>query len=145
MSKRTIFLIFTAVVLAVAYVKFFKPDWFTPKKIQIMYRNFPARSRRTGTTRMALTFYLDKPYKLTSIKVVSAAEAQTNKYPHSLWHLVAQTNSVPTIEFDYGGHIVGMKPEIAHASPEPLEVGQRYTMHIETADKVQGEVTFNSK
>src|SRR5262245_29651403 len=135
MNRQTSYLVFLIAILVGIGVYRFKDDLFGPKKIQIFYRNFPARSG--GAEKFSLSFYLDKPYQLRSIKVVSVKDAETNKYPHALWHLVAQTNSVPTEQFKYGGHIVGMKSDMPHAAPESLEPGQKYKLIVETDTKVR--------
>jgi len=146
MNKRAVFLIGTALVLAAVYIFYFTSftDWIKPVKIQIMCRNFPTRGGHSATVK-ALTFYLDKPYQLTSIKIVSATEARTNKYPHALWYLVAETNSAPTVQFDYGAAISGMKPEIPHSVAEPLLPNLPYEIVIESGKKLKGQLTFNPR
>ncbi|MEP6662836.1 MAG: hypothetical protein ABJC04_04130, partial [Verrucomicrobiota bacterium] len=97
MQKRTYFLIFLAITLSALYVYKFT-DWFEKKQIQIKFRNLVGRGD-------GVTFYLDQEYPLTSIQVVSTAEAATNKYPHAYWHLISESNSVPAVLRDGAGLI----------------------------------------
>jgi hypothetical protein len=130
MNKQTIFLISVAAVLATLYIVNFT-DWLKPKSIQISWRISPASG--------AVVFYLDKPYPLTSVEVVSTADARTNKYPHALWHMVAQAAPPPTGTFNYGAAIPGMKPEVTTALPEPLQPDVDYSLVVEAANGFKGE------
>src|SRR4051812_24909679 len=47
-------------------------------------------------------FALGNEYKLTSVKVVPLSDAETNKYPHPIWEIISESNSVPTSTFAYG-------------------------------------------
>jgi hypothetical protein len=141
LDKRTGFFIAAALVLAVVYLTLFI-DWHHGKKIQIMCRIFPAGALG-GTSSQTVTFYLDKPYPLTSIKVFSADEARTNKYPHALWHLVAKTNSHPATAFTYGAAIAGMQPDVPNTTPEPLQADQNYSVEVEVGNGLKGELTFH--
>ncbi|MGA2750515.1 MAG: hypothetical protein ABSG59_17220 [Verrucomicrobiota bacterium] len=134
MNTRTVSLVGLAVILAAVYVTFFT-DWRKHKKIQIYW----TQSRSGPPTIM---FYLDKEYALTSVKVVPAEEARTNKYAHALWDIVAASNSAPTKTFDYGQNIPGMKPVVPTAQPEPLDADTRYCLLIEAQNNLKGEITF---
>ena len=89
-------------------------------------------------------FYLEKEYPITSLKVISLAEAATNKYPHALWQLIAESNSVPVTDFIYGENPPGMKPKITGVTPEPLESAGKYRIFLETA-KLKGEKDFQPR
>lgn len=140
MKSQTKFLIFSALILSAIYAYRFT-DWFKEKKIQIKYRIVPERGARKLDTVDPVTFYLDQEYLLSSLKVVSMDDAATNKYPHALWHLVSDSNSVPVTDFVYGIAPGRMKPKIAGLLPEPLRRGENYRISIE-AKKIKGEKDF---
>jgi hypothetical protein len=140
MKNRTLFLVLTALILGAVYAYKFT-DWFAKKEIQIKYRSMPGRSATFGN---AVSFYLDREYKITSIKVISMDDAVTNKYPRALWYLVSDSNSVPVTDFTYGGIIAGMKPKIAGVAPEPLRGDGNYRVEIE-AGKFKGEKDFQTR
>ena len=68
---------------------------------------------------------------MTCVKVIPLSEIQTNKYPHPIWHLVSDSNSVPTKDFSYGASIAGMHPAVREALPDPLEPGVNYRLIVE--------------
>jgi hypothetical protein len=140
MKNRTLFLVLTALILGAVYAYKFT-DWFAKKEIQIKYRSMPRRSAASGKT---VSFYLDKEYKITSIKVISVDDAATNKYPRALWYLVSDSNSVPVTDFTYGALIAGMKPKIAGVPPEPLQGAGNYRVEIQ-AGKFKGEKVFQTR
>ncbi len=142
MKNRTRFLILAALILGAFYAYRFT-DWFEPKQIQIKYRSL-ARGPTASPGVDSITFYLDKEYQLTSLKVISADEAATNKYPHSLWQLISESNSVPVTDFTYGATLPGMKPKIAGLTPEPLRTGGNYRIFVET-QKLKGEKEFQAQ
>ena len=133
MNLRTTALVSFALALAILYIAYFT-DWFKAKNIHIFSRPSPATGARE--------FYLDKPYPLTSVEVVFADDAKTNKFPHALWHLVAKNGSTPVDEFSYGGTIPGMAPEVATAKPEPLLPETQYAVLIESGKNLKGHLTF---
>jgi len=90
-----------------------------------------------------MAFYLDKAYPLTSVEVVSTEEARTNKYPHALWHMVAQAVPPLTATFNYGAAIPGMKPEVSTALPEPLQPDVDYSLVVEAGNGLKGEKSFS--
>jgi hypothetical protein len=134
-NKQTIFLAGLALVLTILYIVNFT-DWFKHKNIQIYWRISPANAS-------VMAFYLDKAYPLTSVEVVSTEEARTNKYPHALWHMVAQDASKLTATFDYGAAIPGMKPEVSTALPEPLQPDVTYSLVVEAGNGLKGEKSFS--
>ena len=140
MNKRTVLLVGAALVLAGA---FFFIDCRKPPKIQI----FMEKSRRSILGRDEtpnLIFHFTKSYLLTSIEVVEAEDARTNKFPHALWHVVAAAAPVPTTSFNYGATISGMKPEISTAEAEPLEPDTTYVLLVETSKNLKGKITFQA-
>jgi hypothetical protein len=134
MNKQTFFLVGIALVLAILYIAYFT-DWMKPKNIQVVWRISP--------TSGALAFYLDKAYPLTSVEVVLTEDARTNKYPHALWHMIAQGAPASTEIFNYGMAIPGMKPEVATALPEPLQPGTDYSLIVEAGNSLKGEKSFS--
>jgi hypothetical protein len=138
MSKKNIFLVALVVVLAGLYVVYFT-DWFRPKFIRIEHtvRSVSAGGRELNN----VTFSLHKDYRLTSLKVVSSAEYQTNDHTAALWHLVAEKGSTPVKGFAYGFAIPGMTPFVAGTEPYPLKSGVNYRLLLE-ARSVKGEHEF---
>ncbi len=115
-------------------------DWFVKDTIEISHRvgaRGPVAGRRGagggGTGPIPVFFNLNKKYQLTSVRVIPVSDILTNKYPHPIWELVAQSNSVPTREFAYGETIRGMQPRVPGARPDPLGPGVKYRLFVETA------------
>jgi len=113
-------------------------DSFAKDNIQISSRSRPARAGLFGRKRASdaetvdpVFFDFDRRLKLTSLKVVAVSDAETNKYPHTLWRLVSESNSVPVKDFIYGMPIRGMRPEVKGATADPLEPGVKYRLLIE--------------
>ena len=116
--------------MATLYIVYFT-DVLKPANIQLGYRKSP----NTG----GIIFYLNKTYPLTSIAVVLTEDAKTNKYPHELWHVVAESAPVSLATFNYGAAIPGMKPKIATALPETLQPGVDYSLIVEMGKGLKGE------
>jgi hypothetical protein len=142
MNKRTVTLVCAALVLAGASVAL-HIDWHKRPRIQI----FMEKSRRSimgGSDIPDLIFRFTNAYPLTSIEVVAAEDARTNKYPHALWHLVASEKPAPTSSFVYGKSVPGMKPEISTAEPEPLDPDTDYYLLVEAGKSLKGKITFQA-
>lgn len=147
MTRKLWLLIVSAVALG-GLSLYLNRDWFASEDIQIHSRSRPAR---TGFTRRArpqaksvtdpVYFAFDRKLRLTSLKVIPVSEVETNKYPHPIWHLVSDSNSVPITEWAYGWPIRGMRPAIKGASPDPLQPGVKYRLLIE-AGKLKAEHDF---
>jgi hypothetical protein len=153
MTKKNGLLILVVLVMAGIYVVYFT-DWFKPKIIHIVSTN--QRATRTAAARansnpgfiqrlatlasasanadaptLQVIFKMSKPYKLTDLKVVDLSQWQTNKSCLPLWHLVADTNSVPVDRpFNYGQRIPGMKPQVQGGRPQPLNPGVKYRLFV---------------
>src|SRR5262245_15252575 len=147
MTKNGVVLSAIAVILAAVYVVYFT-DWFRKDGIQII------PSVRPGTASAIprdpdedpvhrVSFALDGKYNLTSVKVVMAAELETNKYAAPLWHLISDSNSVPTKSITYGYPIRGMKPAVPRARPEPLLANVKYTLLLE-AGRIHARTNFQT-
>lgn len=101
----------------------------------------PAVSAAEPAT-VPIAFKFERPYKFTDIKVVELDKWQTNKQCLPLWHLVADTNSVPISgPFKYGDYIPGMKLAVAGAHAQPLKPGVKYRLLVTTA-AAKGELDF---
>jgi hypothetical protein len=114
-------------------------DWFAANTIQISHRVSPwLDSRRPGVRGgqpgPAVAFTLSDYCRLTSVNVVLAADIATNKYAHSIWSLVTESNSIPTASFVYGGFIRGMHSPVNGAAA-PLEPGVTYRLLVKTKDQ----------
>jgi hypothetical protein len=150
MTKKHLVLVLVVLVALFAYVRYFT-DWFTPDSIQIVHTlRAPMQSKRMRTRSAAenpnvntVAFSLNGKFALTEVKVVSVTELATNKYAHAIWHLVSESNSVPTKGFAYGMSIQGMRPKVAGVRAEPLEPNVPYRL-ILTAGDVKGEYDFKT-
>jgi hypothetical protein len=145
MTKKNIFLI--ALVLLLAGLSLYlNRDWFRAQPIQIGDRSVPPRGgmirRDQKATANPVIFFLNRPLKLTAVKVIAVADIQTNKYPEALWELKTDSNSVPVKDFVYGANIRGMNPAIKGATPALLEPGIPYRLLIEAGSvKAQHDFT----
>jgi hypothetical protein len=137
MTSKQWTLIALAVVLG-GFSLYLNKDWFARENIQIHHRSRPARfgfyrrNRATAPSAVDPIFFaFDRKLKLTSLKVIPVSEIETNKYPHPIWELVSDSNSVPITEWSYGMPIRGMRPSVKGATPDPLEPGVKYRLQIQ--------------
>ena len=147
MGKKQWMLLAVFVLLAVVYICVFT-HWGRHPAMQISHT---ANARQKGTVgprvragavnTAVMTFNFDRPYQFTEIKVVRLAEWQTNKSALPLWHLISDSNSVPTKKFNYGVAIGGMRPVVANTWPKPLETNVAYRLFL-TAGAVNGQHDF---
>ena len=147
MTKNGIVLSIIAVILGTCYVCFFT-DWFRKETIQIIPTIRPSRPASNPRNPdqepvYPVSFALDGKYKLTSVKVVAAADMATNNYPAPLWHLISDSNSIPTKSIVYGYPIKGMKPAVPRARPEPLAPQVDYVLLLE-AGNVKARTNFHT-
>jgi hypothetical protein len=149
MSKNGIILSVVAVLLAAAYVYFFT-DWLHKDYIQIIPQIRPIRTARAAkkspldTQVYPVSFSLNPKCRLTSVKVVNADDYRTNKYASPLWHLISDSNSVPTPAIVYGQLIRGMKPAIPRARPETLQPDVIYTLLVDAVG-ITGRTNFHTR
>jgi hypothetical protein len=149
MTKKNI-LVAVALVLAVGgFYLYLYRDSFRKPVIQVFhtirpragaFRRRPPAAANDAPAKV-ITLGMRFQYKLTSVKVVPLAEYKTNKFVHALWHLVSDSNSVPTQFFTYGAQIKGMHPDIQGTSPDPLVTNVPYRLLIQ-AGTVKGEHDF---
>jgi hypothetical protein len=138
MSKTKFILTLLLLAGLGAWCLYLNRDWFRSEPIQITHRVSPwmrgAPGRRADPLNRGNTvvFAFNAFYCFNDIKVVVAADADTNKYAHPLWHLVSSSNSVLTMNFAYGERIRGMMPEVKGAITDPLEPGVQYRLLVET-------------
>lgn len=149
MTKKEYLLTGMVLVLGCLYIYFFT-GWFAPKIIRIEHTIRPARAVWSsdgqpavpiGRQAINVTFALNREFELTSIQVVPAAEYETNRYAHPLWHLVSEDGSEPTKALSYGFPIPQMAPSVPGAFPEPLTPGLEYRLIVE-AGSYRGERDF---
>jgi hypothetical protein len=142
MTRKQWTLIIVAVLLA-GFSLYLNRDWFSKDGIHINHRSRPVRTMFSRRNKRVddvfaavnpVTFAFDRKLKLKSLKVIPVSAIETNKYPHPIWQLLSDSNSVPIKDFAYGSPIQGMKPAVKGALPDPLEPGVKYRLFIETAD-----------
>ena len=143
MKDKIIIFSLLGVILLTLYLALFSGCKEEPMQITSKLR--PVRRGTTverGMTALYdVTFGLNKKYKLTSVKVVSAEDLRTNKYPRALWHVVEDGKSVPVNAISYGKPARGMKPVAADLLPEPLEANQEYVVFVE-AGGIKAQTNF---
>jgi hypothetical protein len=148
MSKAKIIFILLLISGLAGLSFYLNRDSFAPDTIQISHRASPwLRSGRPGAKRpndlgVPVTFTLNGFYRLTSVKVVLAAEIATNKYAHPVWSLISESNSPPTSGFTYGSFIRGLHPAVKGARPDPLEPGVTYRLLVTTDKSKDGQHDF---
>ena len=146
MTKKTIALIAVAVILGVVYTLNFT-TWFHKPEIKILPQIRPPRAKArvpVGDTAVyPVTFSFDRKYAFTEIRVVAEADEKTNKFPHSVWHLISDSNSVPVKAVSYGAPLSGMKPKIPRARAEALEPNVPYILYVQ-AGKAEGKTRFQT-
>jgi len=148
MTKNGYLLLTLAVLLGASYAYFFT-GLFQREHIQIIPQirpGRPANASRSGDVPATypVSFLFDRKYQLTEIKVVPAQELATNKYATPTWHLISDSNSIPTKNVIYGYMPKGMKPAIARMRPEPLQPNVSYVLFVE-AGKIKGQTNFFTK
>jgi hypothetical protein len=133
MTRKQWLLLAVAVLLG-GFSVYLNKDWFGNENIQIFHRSRPPRGGRRRSDNSSINpivFGCDAKLKLTELKVFALSDVRTNKYPHALWHLVSDSNSVPIKEFSYGAAIPGMRPFVKGLSPESLQPDVEYRLHVE--------------
>ncbi len=144
MTRKPILLV-TLVALIGGICFYVNRDWFAKRPIQISHRFHAFGGRFDAVGGIApILFEFNRPLKLTSIKVVCAPEALTNKFPHALWEMVSDSNSVPTRGFLYGMNVPGMRPAFKGVIAEPLDPAQKYRLVVQAGSlKAEHEFDLN--
>lgn len=149
MSKQTVTLIAVAALLAGVYVWKFT-GWFRQPEIKILPQiRPPQRGAKAAvpdgdTPTYPVTFAFDKKYQFTEIRVVAVEDEKTNKFPHAVWHMISDSNSLPTKAVPYGAPIRGMKPKVPRAQPDPLEPDVPYILYVQAGDAI-GKAKFQTR
>ena len=143
MTKKNIFLLGLLVVIAAAWLIFFRNP---PAKIQIMH-NVHGPRRRAGNFNAAtgpiLTFGFDREYELTDISVVQASALKTNDTPVPVWHLVSESNSIPVKTIFYGQWVRGMKAAMG-TRPQALHQNESYRLSLKAVTGETGDYEFKA-
>ena len=146
MSKTKTILIVVSLIALGGLSIYLNKDSFASETIQISHRASPwlksPRTKRANDLGVPVTFTLSGYYRLTNLKVVPVSEIETNKYPHSVWELATESNSIPTASFAYGSGIRGMHPAVKGAQPEPLIPGVQYRLFVTTNKDKQAQHDF---
>ena len=147
MTMRTIVLIVLAALLGAGALWW--GDWFKEPTIKILAQSRPMRGGRNPAPQGdspvdPVSFMFDRKYALTEIRVVAEEDEKTNRYPHALWHVVADKSAPADNVLVYGRTPRGMKPKIPRARPEPLEPDVVYHLYI-TAEDAKGDIRFKPR
>jgi hypothetical protein len=140
MSKKNWLLLALAVALG-GLSLYLNKDWFAKDGIHIYHRSRPMRSfmlfgRKRQDTSLVdpIIFGFDRKVRLKSVKVIPLADIQTNKFPHPIWYLLSDSNSLPVKDFSYGAPIPGMRPAVKGAVADPLQPDVEYRLLVEAND-----------
>lgn len=148
--NRKYWLLLACAVLLGGFSLYLNKDWFAKDTIQIFHRSRPARTlffnRKRALTALTdpVIFGFTRKLRLKELKVIPLSEIATNKYPHPVWHLLSDSNSLPIKNFLYGQSIPGMRPAIKGAIPDPLAPEIPYRLYIE-ADLLKGQHDFTAQ
>ena len=144
MSKKELSLVCLALALGGLYLVYFTNTFSQPTiRVAAQVRIPRATRANTAAATLPVSFTLNGKYKLTSVQVVLASDYRINKKVKPLWHLISDTNSIPSNGFVYGMKIPGMKPSEPKAGPQPLRPKTPYLLLVE-AGKLKGETTFET-
>ena len=151
MTRKQWTLIVVAVVLG-GLSLYLNRDWFAGDHIHVYHRSMPrpSFSRRKppvvadDSPVNPVVFGFDRKLKLTSVQVIPVSDIQTSKYPHAIWYLVSDSNSVPTKDLTYGVPVKGMHPKVAGTTPGQLTPGDTYRLLIVTASAQKAEHDFQA-
>lgn len=146
-KKKVIALSVFLLIAGLIYFNLYK-DSIGSNAIQIFHRVAATRTRSRSRSRQpeapsaTVLFGFNKKLGLTEIKVVPLSDLQTNKYPHPVWHLISDSNSIPVKAFTYGERISGMRPSTEGIQAEPLESNVEYRLIVD-AGSLHAEHNFN--
>jgi hypothetical protein len=142
-TKKNVFQITLVVVLG-GFCLYLYKDRFGAPPIQISHRSLGQRGAQfrqlKDSATEAVVFLLDRPVKLTSVKVVPVKDLAASTQP--IWEMVADSHPLPVQDFAYGLNIPGMHPAVPGAVAGPLEPGVQYRVLITAGhDKAQHDFT----
>jgi hypothetical protein len=149
MTKKNVIILTVSFLAVIGFYFYLYKDSFRKPAIQISHTMRPrprdlvraAGSSDDNLTRMII-FAMERDYKLTSVKVFSVPELTTNKYPHAVWELTSDSNSIPTRTFEYGVRIRGMHPAVKDEQPGNLSLDTPYRVVVEAVGPIKGEHDF---
>jgi len=142
MTKKTIQTI-SVIILLGGLSLYLNRDRFTPDVIQLSHRSLTprgwlARPQAAKDPANEVIFLLSRSLRLEAVKVALVSDAETNKFPHAIWSLVSDSNSLPVKEFIYGMTIRGMRLEHKGVGADPLQPGTSYRIFVQAgSDKLQ--------
>jgi hypothetical protein len=137
MTKKNILLIL-AVLLLGGVSLYLNRGRFKSESIKIGDRSLQSRGparRGQKATVSPVVFLFNRQLQLTSVKVVPLSDIETNKYPHAIWALTSDSNSIPVKSIIYGSNIRGMRPAVKGAAPEALQPNAKYRLFIEAGSE----------
>lgn len=148
MAKKQWFLLAVFFGLAAFFVYAFT-DWGRRPAMQVSHAvssrpnnaNAKPRARNNNPSLPVVRFNLGRAYQFTEVKVVRLFDWQTNHFTLPLWHLISDSNSVPTRRFNYGAALPGMRPAVPRARPQPLETNVSYRLFL-IAGSIKGQHDF---
>jgi len=149
MSKKNIITLTVALLAVAGLYCYLYRDSFRATRIQISHTIRPRAWALTHREPNAapndplnlVIFRLDHPYKLTSVKVISVPELETNKYARPVWELTSDSNSIAIPAFPYGMRIRGMRSAVKGAQPGELTPNVPYRLFVQ-AGSIKGEHDF---
>jgi len=149
MSKKNSVILAVTFLAVAGFYLYLYSDSFRKENIQISHTirpnsralTHPAANAGEDDPINVITFRLGHDYRLTSVKVVSVPELETNQYAHPLWELVSDSNSVPLQSFSYGMRIRGMHPSVKGERAAALAFNTPYRLMIE-AGRLKGQHDF---
>ncbi len=141
MKQRVLIFSLVALVGLMVALNVSRTDWRGPTAIQIGYRTLPQPGPNAVEP---LVFLLDRKWRLSSVRVVLAAEARTNAHPRALWDLVSKDGSEPVTHLHYGADIPGMTPRFPGTKPDKLDPQVAYLIRLDGEGR-RGEREFTLK
>ena len=147
MTKKKIISILAVVLLLGGLSYYFNRDRFATEPLEVTHRSIAPRGwmlRGPAAKNPAspIVFLINRTVKLNSVKVILVSDAATNKFPHAIWNLETDSNSIPVKEFMYGAPIRGMKPAVKGVGADPLQPGVNYRLLIQAgAENAQHDFT----
>jgi hypothetical protein len=129
MTKKNILLIILLLVLG-GFSLYWNRGRFQKPPLQVSHRSLPPRGWMVRAPADPVVFLLNRTLRLKSVEVIPVSDIATNKYPHPVWKLVADSASSPVQDFLYGTPVDGMKPSVKGAAADPLAPGVNYRVIV---------------
>jgi hypothetical protein len=134
MTKKNILLIILVLVFG-GFSLYWNRGRFQKPPLQVSHRSMQPRAgmARVPVSRLPanpVVFLLNRIVRLKSVEVIPVSDIETNKYPHPVWKLIADSASAPVQDFLYGAPVDGMKPSVKGAAADPLAPGVNYRVIV---------------